>query len=90
MLSAVVFTTIAIPMMSSGVITGVEGGALCFAIAIGANVAYCMPTASTLAAFTYTSGWVTPKMQASVGAFGAIMGALVISFLGYNIAAFVL
>lgn len=90
MLSAVVFTTIAIPMMSSGVITGVEGGALCFAIAIGANVAYCMPTASTLAAFTYTSGWVTPKMQASVGAFGAIMGALVISFIGYNLAALVL
>lgn len=90
MLSAVVFTSIAIPLISSGVVQGVEAGALCFAIALGANAAFCLPTASVQASLTYTSGWVPPRMQASFGALGAAAAVLVVSTVGYYVACLVI
>lgn len=87
MVTSVLFATISVTLISSGVIQGVNITGLCVAIGICASCAYATPPGAAYAAIIAGNGWVRVKKQLLDGGLCGIVASLSCSLVGYNIAA---
>ena len=85
-LTALLMTTIALSLINSGIVTGVDAGALCVCLCIVDAAAYATPPASAFAAIISGRGWVTPKTQFAVAGGFALIESAIVSLVGYLVA----
>lgn len=78
--------TIAIPLVSGGIIEGVHPQALAIAVGNCACYAFAAPPGGTYAAYTSGTGWVSPKGMFTVGGTFAIVFGAIFATLGYQLA----
>lgn len=83
MLTATLACAIAIPMISGGIISGINPGALAFCISVVTALGWATPPAGAWGALIAGQGWVRPKVQLIEGTIGAAIGTLLVIFVGY-------
>lgn len=83
MLTATLTCAVAIPLLSSGLVSGVNTGALAFCISVTTALGWGTPPSGAWAALIAGQGWVRSKTQILEGVVGAFVGFLITVFLGY-------
>lgn len=86
MVTSILFATISVTLISSGVIQGVNITGLCVALGICASCAYATPPGAAYAAVIAGNGWVRVKKQLIDGGLCGIVASLSCSLIGYTAA----
>ena len=81
-----VAAAIAIPMISGGVVPGVQAGSLCIALGVVQALAYMTPPAGTVAAVTVGYEKLTPSEMFKSGAIASVFYGPVLTILSYCLA----
>lgn len=80
-----VVAAIAIPMISGGVVPGVQPGALCIALGVTQALAYMTPPAGTVAAVTVGYNWLTPGEMFKNGAILSLIYGPTLTLISYGL-----
>lgn len=83
--SAMVTGTVALVLMSTGVMTGVNAAGIAFVLGNCATLSYATAAGSAYAAVVTGSGWVRTKSQVMEGLLYAVIGMIAMCVLGYPI-----
>lgn len=89
MVTSILFATISVTLISSGVIQGVNITGLCVALGVCASCAYATPPGAAYAAVIAGSGWVRVKKQLLDGGLFGLAASLSCSLVGYSVAALI-
>ena len=83
MLTATLTCAVAIPLLASGIVSGVNTGALAFCISVTTALGWGTPPSGAWAALIAGQGWVRSKTQLLEGVLGAFIGFVITVFIGY-------
>ena len=81
--SAMVTGTVALVLMSTGTISGINAAGMGFILGNCATLSYATAAGSAYAAVVTGSGWVRTKSQVGEGLLYAVIGMLLMCTLGY-------
>ena len=81
----ILVSTVMLPLIASGAISGVSGAAVAINIGMAANVAVSTPLASAPAVMSVGTGWLSNSNMLKWGAVMTILTCLIMTFVSYNI-----
>lgn len=82
--------SVALPLVYSGTISGVDPAALTCVIGAGAAVAMATPPSTAHAAIAVGTGWLKTDIMLKYGIIMSLIAAVVLTFVGYPIAAWLM
>ena len=81
----ILVSTVMLPLIAGGAISGVSGAAVAINIGMAANVAVSTPLASAPAVMSVGTGWLSNSNMLKWGAVMTILTCLIMTFVSYNI-----
>ena len=80
----ILVSTVMLPLIAGGVLSGVDGAAIAINIGMAANVAVSTPLASAPAAMSAGTGWLNNSNMLKWGCIMTVITCLVMTFFSYN------
>ena len=80
----ILVSTVMLPLIAGGVLSGVDGAAIAINIGMAADVAVSTPLASAPAAMSAGTGWLNTSNMLKWGVIMTVLTCLVMTFFSYN------